>query len=252
MNMAEETPKTADRTVAADDGRPKFADAITRPRLPSMLITSDFLFLHVPRTGGRFLRTLCYEHLPPERMIRNALSPHTGYDVVAHDFADLPMIAFVRNPWDWYVSWYHHLMQTTPEEQRGPQWESAFGRGRNSFKQAVTIACTGDGFGKVQTVETMRERNIDHFSAMFWRRAGIGAEAGRVEIGRYENLGGDFMAFLERHDVPVPAEMSKALADAPRVGATHREEYRSYYDDELRDLVAEKARGVIADHGYSF
>jgi hypothetical protein len=178
MSMAEETPRAADGTVAADDGRPKFADAITRPRLPSMLITSDFLFLHVPRTGGRFLRTLCYEHLPPERMIRNALSPHTGYDVVAHDFADLPMIAFVRNPWDWYVSWYHHLMQTTPEEQRGPQWESAFGRGQNSFKQAVTIACTGDGFGNVQTLETMRERNIDHFSAMFWRRAGIGAEAG--------------------------------------------------------------------------
>jgi hypothetical protein len=60
------------------------------------------------------------------------------------------------------------------------------------------------------------------------------------------------MAFLERHEVPVPDEMSKALADAPRVGATHREGYRSYYDDELRDLVAEKARGVIADHGYSF
>ena len=250
--MAEERPKTVKSTLAGDDGRPKFVDAHTPPRLPSMLITSDFLFLHVPRTGGRFLRTLCYEHLPPERMIRNALNPHTEYEVVAHDFADLPMIAFVRNPWDWYVSWYHHVMQTIPEEQQGPQWETAFGRGQNSFKEAVTIACTGEGFGKVQTLQTMRERNIDHFSAMFWRRAGIGVEAGRVEIGRYENLGGDFMAFLQRHGVRVPTEMAKALEEAPRVGATEREQYRSYYDDELRDLVGEKARSLIADHGYSF
>jgi hypothetical protein len=252
MSMPGERSVPDEGTVAAGDGRPKFVDAPKRRRLPSMLITSDFLFIHVPRTGGRFLRRLCEEYLPPERMIRNALSPHTEYHVVADDFADLPMIAFVRNPWDWYVSWYHYLMQTTPERRRGPMWETALAGGGNTFRRAVTMACTGEGLEDVYTRETMRQRGIDHYSAAYWRRAGVGAEEGRVEIGHYERLGEDFLAFLERHNVPVPDGLSKALNTEPPVGATRRDEYRAYYDDELRDLVAEKARGLIADHGYSF
>lgn len=250
--MTDERSIADDGTVAAGGGPPKAVNSSPDDRQSTMLITRDFLLLHVPRTGGRFLRKLCHDHLPPERMIRNTLDPHTEYRVVAHDFAYLPMIAFVRNPWDWYVSWYHHRMQeAAPEWRRGPQWETAFGGGQNSFRQAVTMACTGEGLD-VWTRETMRERGIDHYSAMFWRRAGSGAEAGRVEIGRYESLGDDFLAFLERHGVPVPDGLLKALNTDPAIGASRRDDYRAYYDDALRDLVAEKARDLIADYGYTF
>ena len=252
MSMAEERSTPDEGTGAAGDGRPDSVDAPAAADLSSMLITTDFLFLHVPRTGGRFLRKVCHEHLPPERIIHNTVDPHAEYPVVAGDFPDLPMIAFVRNPWDWYVSWYHHRMQASPEWQRGPQWETAFGAGQNSFRQAVTMACTGDGLTNVYTEETMRRRGVDHYSAAFWRRAGCGAKKGRVEIGRYENLGDDFAAFLGRHDVPVSNGLVNALDTEPPIGASRRNDYHSYYDDELRDLVAEKARDLIADYGYTF
>jgi hypothetical protein len=36
------------------------------------------------------------------------------------------------------------------------------------------------------------------------------------------------------------------------VRATRRRAYRDYYDDELRELVGEKARAIIERYGYSF
>jgi hypothetical protein len=235
----------------AIEERATFA-GLPEPTLPWMLITKHFLFLHVPRTGGQFIRGLCAQHLPREWVIRNSLGPHTPYREIAADFADLPMLCFVRNPWDWYVSWYHYLTQDEPEKRTGPMWRVGFGEGRKDFKQAVTSACTGRDFGNPRTGPVMAERGVDHYSAVFWNTAGEGVEAGRVEVGRFENLADDFLAFLDRHDVPIPEGLRRDLHDVPAFGASRRGPYRDYYDDELRDLVADRARALIAAFEYSF
>jgi hypothetical protein len=229
-------------------------DLELRARLHSMLITRDFVFLHVPKTGGQFVRRLCHQYLPSERIILNSLNAHSPYEKVATEYPDLPMVAFVRNPWDWYASWYHFFIERPPPpDQAGALWRTVFGEGRNSFRDAVTIACTGEGMGAVRGRELMRERGIDYYSAVHWRIAGVGAEAGRVEMCRFESLGDDFVAFLERHGVPVPEGLYKALKTERAFGQSRRErDYRAYYDDELRDVVGAKAARLIADYGYSF
>jgi hypothetical protein len=222
------------------------------PRLERMLITKYFVFVHVPRTGGNFIRDACFEQLPSEWLIRNALPLHTPYDELAHDFFDLPMICFVRNPWDWYVSWYHHQTQHYPGDRRGAMWTSAFGSGRNDFRQTVYNCCTGENFESPVTAPIMKELDVDHYTARFIQITGSGIESGQLETGRYEALQGDFQAFLERHDVPVGDAFFKRLEKSAPKHTTDRGPYRDYYDEELRDLVGSKARLLIERYGYEF
>jgi hypothetical protein len=222
------------------------------PRFERMLITKHFAFVHVPRTGGNFIRDVCFEHLPSEWLIRNALPIHTPYDELAHDFSDLPMVCFVRNPWDWYVSWYHHQTQHYPFERSGRMWMTAFAGGRNDFRQTVWNCCTGENFENPTTGPIMRELDVDHYTARFIEMTGSGIETGRLEVGRYERLRGDFRDFLERHDVPVGDDFLARLAEDSAKHASERGPYRDYYDEELRDLVGRKARLLIERFGYEF
>ena len=231
---------------------PRFPHGPRGQRLPAMTITNYFLLLHVPRTGGQFLRKVCYENMPADWFIRNALDPHTPYEVVADDFRELPMFSLVRNPWDWYVSIYHYQTQTKSAGEEGPMWESAYERGRSDFQTTVRRLCTGERFENPTTGPIMRELDCDHYTAQWWRTAGMGVERGEVESGRFESLQRDFLSFLERHRVPIDDRFAATLREEPPYGSSKRGPYRDYYDDELRELVRHKARRIVDPYGYEF
>ena len=73
-----------------------------------------------------------------------------------------------------------------------------------------------------------------------------------VEVGRFEHLRDDFLSFLERHEVPAPAEFVEAVRPHRLATAADAAPTTDYYDDELRELVAHNARHVIAEHGYEY
>jgi hypothetical protein len=218
-------------------------------RSVSLLATQRFVVLDVPHTGAALVRRACVEQLPMSWLIANDLPALTSYEELAEDFADLPMLAFVRNPWDWYATWYR--VMTDPSARRsGAIWESAFGSGRSDFRTVVTRACTGKGFESPITGEIMRERGIDHYSALHVRVLGAGLEAGAVEIGRWEALADDFAAFCARNDVRLPDQLEAVLRGAAASVAV--EPYRELYDEELRELVGDKAHAIVEAFGYRF
>ena len=57
---------------------------------------------------------------------------------------------------------------------------------------------------------------------------------------------------LESVDGRPHLEQFKAVLRAEPVNASQRNGYRDYYDDELRDLVGEKARRIVKLYGYEF
>ena len=67
-----------------------------------MIVTDHFVYIHASRTGGTFLNKLILEHVPGARMIQY----HGHLKDLPERFSDRPVIGFVRNPWDWYVSMY--------------------------------------------------------------------------------------------------------------------------------------------------
>jgi hypothetical protein len=236
--------------TAVADGVPSDGDSSRRS--VSLLMTSDFAFLHVPRTGGRFLRKLCFEHMPATSFIPNDLPRDLRFQDLADDFSDLPMFAIVRNPWDWYVSWYHNMTQVRPQQRSGPIWETGFSRGESDFATTVRRACTGEGFESPRTSRLMSSLGVDHYTALHTWITGGGSSRTEVEILRFELLRDDFEAFLSRHEVPVDERFLEALHSDPPVGASDRRPYSEYYDDELRELVRERAAPIVAAHGYEF
>ena len=75
-----------------------------------MIVTNHFVYIHTSRTGGTFLNKLILEHVPGARMLQY----HGHLGDLPKEFSHLPVIGFVRNPWDWYVSMffdYRHKQQ---------------------------------------------------------------------------------------------------------------------------------------------
>jgi hypothetical protein len=237
-----------------------------------MLITKHFVFLHYARTGGVFIRRACRDHLPADWLISEPEETHAHVADIPEQYANLPTVCFIRNPWDWYVSWYEfNLQYWAPETGRQPPqrptnfWTTLFGQGQNDFGQMVFNSCTRDEGNRAWEI-AMREWDVDLFSAIFFLMTGRAPSppskgsslesafaAGRqVEVGRYESLREDFLDFLGRHEIPAPQAFLDVIRKGPARHASMRRPYREYYDDELRDLVGYKARTVIAEQGYSF
>jgi hypothetical protein len=135
----------------------------------------------------------------------------------------------------------------------GSAWTAVFDRGRASFEEAITAACSGvpaDGNPAPPWMERMRAEGVDICSFWYEKTFRAGFE-GTVEIGRFENLREDFIAFLRRHAVPVDDSFMQHVMANPPENVTERDPYASYYDAELRDLVG-ATNTLINEHGYTF
>ncbi|HEU0024225.1 MAG TPA: hypothetical protein VFQ12_06320, partial [Thermoleophilaceae bacterium] len=60
---------------------------------------------------------------------------------------------------------------------------------------------------------------------------------GRIHVGRFEHLRTDFVAFLDLHQIE-GAELREFVLAAAPINPSERGDYRSYYDDQSRELVA--------------
>jgi hypothetical protein len=238
-----------------------------------VLITKHFVLLHFPRTGGVFLRRACRAHLPPDWILHEPDETHAFHADVPEEFMDLPMVTFIRNPWDWYVSFYEFTTQYwAPEKGRTPPpspnsyWGALFDHGRNDFRQTVRAMCKPPGNQRAWGI-AMREWDVDYLTATFRLTTGrmpadtpadspvrklFSSHPADVDVGRYESLRDDMLGFLERHDIPAVPEFIEAIRNAPARHQSRRNPYRDYYDDELRDLVSAKSRSIVDEYGYEF
>jgi hypothetical protein len=249
-------------------------------------MTKYFVFVHVQKTGGSFVRQLCEEHLPadwffdPSELIPTAPDHHhLGYRRVPPEFAHLPALCFVRNPWDWYVSFYHDLIANPRWNDAGLMWEAplnsggaGFGHmievllnsGRADFGRLIELACSADLIEELRRglpvaeahepgwLRIMREEGLDYFSVLFKLAVGDGPSEGRLDVGRFESLRGDLLAFVDRHEVPMPRSFIDAVRNEAPVNVSARRSYREYYSERLRNLLGERAQYLIERYRYDY
>jgi len=228
-----------------------------------VLTTRYFVFVHVHKTGGKFIKSICRDYLPSDWIIPNTRGDHAGIRQIPPECEGLPVFAAIRNPWDWYVSWYHFTRQRerwAADYEDPSDWRWAFDSGRASFKQAVSALCgepiapgeRSEPAMEPRWVAKAREHDWDLYSHWCHLVLRNGPDTGRIEMGRYERLTDDFLSFLRRHEIRVGKRFESALKAAPPVNASCREPYRGYYDAELRELVRYKCRRIVDMYGYDF
>jgi hypothetical protein len=187
-----------------------------------VLVTPYFVFVHVRKTGGITIDEACRAHFPvlhwtPER--------HEPYSDVPREYADLPAVSFVRNPWDWYVSTW--------------AWMVEHGGGTPMAKAA--------------------RAGFDDFIRLAYQRAAAGRGMAQMfeevsrgtDVEKFEGLADNFIAFLRRHSIPVPSGLSRDLKTI-RLNESERGPYETYYDEVTREMVAEATASIIERFGYRF
>lgn len=198
-----------------------------------------FIFAAIPKTGTHAVRRALREHLGPQDLEQVGLfvrkqfpwpplaalghghislaqiRPFVGEEVFASAFK----FAFVRNPFDRFVSYCAFMTREDDSFRRDP---------RGVMRQIL------------------RERPLDHL--LFQpQHAFVTDGEGRLltnALGRVEQMQESYDAISSRLGIP--------SAQLEKINSSERRDYREYYDQELVDGVAELYRRDLELFGYAF
>ena len=210
-----------------------------------MILSRYFVFIHLPKTGGTFVRNLLNTYAPPEWEALEviALGGHHRNDPnhptirdIPSAYRGLPVFGFVRNPWDWCVSWYEFLKVDGNNEL----FNEASDHGRKSFKETLLALYEMDIAKEIQT---------GIFTWYFFESFGHDLDA--VKFLRFENLREDLYRVL-KSVADLPAGLVEALRTDPPINVGKRTRYQDYYDEKLRDLIASRDQELIERFSYTF
>jgi hypothetical protein len=211
-----------------------------------MVISYDkqFLFLHVPKTGGLSMTEVLqgYQH-DPDQYVTNRLLARVGIRVNHFLFSyrqrkfrrhtaawqvqrwlprpvfrGLFKFAFIRNPWDLLVS-YHKFVMARPKHHRYARIKEMDFHNYIRFAVAKKV-----GFQKAFLSDSKGHLLVDY-------------------VGRFERMQHDFGEVLGYLGID---------AKLPHLNRSQRADYRRYYDRRTRNLVKHLYRDDIDQFGYEF
>lgn len=235
-----------------------------------MIVTERFVFIHMHKAGGQFLNDVIKRCMPDHQ----AIGYHFPRSEVPPAAAGLPVVGIVRNPWDWYVSWYAFNKRPGINNQL---FQVVSTGGRDDFRTTVANLVnlgSADPRSAAQRAELVRLlpeslegnrgagltgdsiRSLSgsgqgYLSWLFARMLG-GEDDGATLIGRFENLGADFLDIMRRLAVREIDSLKIELGRQERRNVSRHTHYSHYYDDALAALVAEKEAELVARFGYQF
>jgi hypothetical protein len=234
-----------------------------------MVVTPTAVFIHFHKAGGQFVNRLLLRHVPDSRRI----GYHLPRSETPSELAALPAFGFIRNPWDWYVSWYS-FNSLNPE--RNPIFRIASLNGSLGFHATVenllrlgqpdrqpmrdriaeALPATREnnmGSGITSTILSGMDEPERGYLTWLWRYMFFCKnDLDGVTLGRFENLRVQIIDLLEKHDLPISALLLEAIESAPAVNSSPHRHYRDYYDSELSELVSIKDHEYIQAGNYEF
>lgn len=189
-----------------------------------MLLTPSFAFVHVPKTGGSFVRKILRDHME----VRD-LGEHVSRRELRGSDAELPALAFVRDPWEWYVSYYEYVRARS---ERSPDFR-ALGF-QHDFPTFLRRCFDGEGVGW-QVGEWMRNHDLDLYTAMF--RWLVGPQDDRLWINRFESFRRDLAASL--YYLRAPRKAVDAVWGHLPLNTALPRNLSDYYTPELAEMVGQ-------------
>lgn len=236
-----------------------------------MIVTDYFVYIHVSRTGGTFLNKLILEQVPGARMIQY----HGHLRDLPEKYSGLPVLGFVRNPWDWYVSMYFDY-----KRKQQFVFQILSDRGALGFQPTVTRFLTlGDNTAqnrrlldmlvksapvKINVQRPARRHlpglraehfanypeNTGYYSWLFQLMFDSGIPH-RAYIGRFENLREEALRLFEETGTPITKGITDYLKGARPLNRSPRpKSFVGGFTPKLEKLVAEKEKHLIERFDY--
>ncbi len=221
-----------------------------------MIVTDKFVYIHLHRTGGRFIRKLLFDWFPSAREI----GYHFPLSMLPGRYQHLPVFAFIRDPLDWYVSWYHFNANTP----RNPIYAIASNSGHLGFSDTIRhLLYLGSDQSPYHNLRMLMIKNlpetiignhgagITQSALKCFSSANYGYyswlvkhmfdhhwhEKPQVKFGRFEFLKEDLVSLLRAYGCQVTPNMLKVLNQRNPINCSNHTEYLHYYNEALRIAV---------------
>lgn len=199
-----------------------------------MFLTRHFVFTHIPKTGGNFVRQILEDYAPATWELQK-LEDHASHEQIPATHRELPRLAMARNPFSWHVSWFH-FQQKNPHDF----FQEISQGGTLDFGAAMRRAYTGDG-RLANSAGALTQTLLEM----------LGQGLGGANIGMMEDMRKELLR-LFAECTEVPRSMEEAIMKMPRQNTTQHNHYSTYYDQELRDIVRTKDAPVFDFFGYEW
>jgi hypothetical protein len=170
-------------------------------------------------------------------------------NIPVDDFNNYFKIGFVRNPWDWLVSYYSYYHENDHSKgvvlKNGILERGANKFGNISFKQFISII-------EKEAGEYRTRKNLSQLKYPFQpQHKYLIDENERIIVdfvGKYENLDNDWNILTEKLDI----NNSYRSMKLERLNSTHDKDYKTYYDDADVERVYKIYKKDVDLFGYSF
>jgi hypothetical protein len=185
-----------------------------------------FIFVHINKTGGTSIEVLLKRYSNKFKKHQSIID--LNKEASSNDYFKF---TFVRNSWDRFLSIYKYRIKTN---------QTNLASNPASFKEWA---------------KNIYDKNPKHYNAHNSQKLLMLSEQldwitdidGSINmdfIGRFENLQEDFNTVCDKIGI--------LRQELPHYNKTKHKHYTEYYDDETREIVAEKYAKDIEYFGYKF
>ena len=202
-----------------------------------------FIFIAVPKTGSVSIINILDEYSDIRYDNFNNKNPHaTIWDVKKELFVNDTKkfnsyfkFAFVRNPWARMASWYEFMCKQVhkTESQKYDFVETHY----DTYKNISLM-----GFNRF--IKFLYEKNKSYYLGYSRYYEDENGNNLLDFIGKVENLQEDFDIVCDKIGIP--------KQQLPHKNKTKHKHYTEYYDEETKQIVAEKYAKDIEYFGYKF
>ena len=229
-----------------------------------MIVNSKFVFIHLHKSAGTFFNRFIVEFFPDSLLI----GYHYPNRLVPAEFSHLPVLGLVRNPWDFYVSWYSFQMQ---KQGSNPLFMVVSKRktlGFNDTMERLLALCDdqlllNDVTKLLPNHFTTSGMNVPSsvMASIYGSRLGFYGflynwmyEGGtnQPSIIKTEAITPGLATFYKNIHIPFGADMLRYLAQQTHLNTSSHQHYASHYHDRIAEKVLLADSAIITKHGYRF
>jgi len=223
-----------------------------------MIVTDNALYLHMPKTGGNWVR----------EVLKSITIEDFGHRLPSNDFYRPNVYLFVRNPWQWYNSLYHYLIYGSeiynPADNFIDPLIRAFGHTPSFAEFIETLCYPTDMYKKKVSIlskssDLVRNTSQTPFWEMWLSTNGSLYEvvsnnfiATATKIGTTENIAVDLRQMLVESGDLTPKIDHLLITTLHKNVENCLVDYQTLYTEHLRSVVAETSKSLIERFKYAF
>ena len=228
-----------------------------------MIVCDTCVFLHLHKSGGTFVNHMLMKCVPSARRV----GYHLPYAEIHEAYRALPVIGTVRNPWSYYVSWYHFQQsQVRPNPLFRLCSEDLTLDFSGTIRNLLTLESNNDLIGRLAAafpdqfvnyglnltkscIEKIRGSGLGFYSFLYDR---LYAGTFSPRILQMESLRADLHTVLLGLNPAEKMRIQQFLLSVPDLNVSPHKPYAQYYSPELKALVEAMDGALIDRHNYIF